>query len=134
LHEPLARERPESWQLLPLLADRRAKNAELFAEPPNGGLKLRNAAQQDGGAEIGAHGHTLCESCHSSKRGKWRQTAGKGKMWRPPPFPPALTRIAHPGAELPAAFELVAVVHRDQQRGDGGLAQTVQVHHCCWAR
>jgi hypothetical protein len=38
-----------------LLADGRAQVAEVFAEAPNGGLELRDAAQQDGSAEIGVH-------------------------------------------------------------------------------
>ncbi len=43
------------WLLQTLLADRRAKAAEVVAEAPNGGFELRDAAQQDRGIEIGAH-------------------------------------------------------------------------------
>jgi hypothetical protein len=57
-----------------LLADRRAKRAEVFAEAPNGGLELRDAAQQDGSAEIGAHRRILSNSGQPGKCGKWRQS------------------------------------------------------------
>jgi hypothetical protein len=47
------------WQLQPLLADRRAQAAEVFAQAPDGGFELRDAAQQDSSAEIGAHRRIL---------------------------------------------------------------------------
>ena len=58
-----------------MLADRRAKGAEVFAEAPNGGLELRDAAQQDGSAEIGVHTDILSKSGQPSKCGKWSQAA-----------------------------------------------------------
>jgi hypothetical protein len=64
-----------AWQLQPLLADRRAKSAQVFAEAPNGGLELRDAAQQDGSAEIGAHTMILSKFGQPSKYEKWRQLA-----------------------------------------------------------
>jgi hypothetical protein len=56
-----------------LLADGRAQAAQVFAETPNGGLKLRDTAQQDGSAEIGAHRRILSKSGQPSKCGKWSQ-------------------------------------------------------------
>lgn len=61
------------WQLQPLLADCRAQSAEVFAEATDGGLKLRDAAEQDWRAEIGALARILSESGQRSKYGKWRQ-------------------------------------------------------------
>jgi hypothetical protein len=52
-------------------------------------------------------------------------------MWRPQPLPPVQSRIAHPGVELPAGSELVAVGRGGQQRCDGDVAQTVRAHHGC---
>lgn len=63
------------WQLQTLLADRRAKSAEVFAETPNGGLELRDAAQQDGSAEIGTHRQILRKSGQPSKCSKWSKTS-----------------------------------------------------------
>jgi hypothetical protein len=63
------------WQLQPLLADRSAQSAEVFAEAPDGRLKLRDAAQQDWSAEIGAHARILSKSGQQSKYCKWRQLA-----------------------------------------------------------
>ena len=63
------------WQLQPLLADRRAKSAEVFAEASNGGFELRDAAQQDGSAEIGAHVWILSKSGQLSKCSKRRHQA-----------------------------------------------------------
>ena len=61
------------WQLQPLLADRRAQSAEVFAEAPDGGLELCDAAEQDWSAEIGAHARILSKSGQPSKCGKWSQ-------------------------------------------------------------
>jgi hypothetical protein len=63
------------WQLQPLIAYSRAKSAEVCAEAPNGGLELRDAAQQYGSAEIGAHTRILSKSGQLSKCGKWSQSA-----------------------------------------------------------
>ena len=62
---------PRPWQLHTLLADGRAQVAQVFAETPNGGLKLRDAAQQDGSTEIGAHTRILSKSRQPSKCSKW---------------------------------------------------------------
>lgn len=43
----------------PWLGHRQAKAAKVFAEASNSGFKLRDPAQQDGGAEIGAHARIL---------------------------------------------------------------------------
>ena len=55
------------WQLKPLLADRGAQSAEVFAEAPYGRLELRDAAEQDWSAEIGAHTRILSKSGQPSK-------------------------------------------------------------------
>jgi hypothetical protein len=65
---------PRPWQLDTLLADGRAQAAQVFAETPNRGLKLRDAAQQDGSAEIGAHGRILSKAQQPSKCSKWSKT------------------------------------------------------------
>jgi hypothetical protein len=65
-----------------LLADCGAQGAEVFAEAPDGGLKLRDAAQKDGSAESGTHRGTISKSGHPSKYGKQRQlttTSGDGR-------------------------------------------------------
>lgn len=51
------------------------QSAEVFAEAPNGGLELGDAAQQDRSAEISAHGRILSKSRQPSKGSKWRKVA-----------------------------------------------------------
>jgi hypothetical protein len=43
-----------SWQLQPLFVDRRTQAAQVVAEALNGGLELRDAAQQHRGTEVSA--------------------------------------------------------------------------------
>ena len=47
------------WLSQPWLADCQPHAAEAFAETPNGGLDLLDAAQQDGRAEVGAPSPSL---------------------------------------------------------------------------
>ena len=56
-----------SWQLRPLLADRSAQAAEVVAEPPNGGLELRDAAQQHGDAFVARAQALLSKATHSAQ-------------------------------------------------------------------
>ena len=42
-------------RLQPMAADYRPKATQVLAEPAHGSFKLRDPAEEDGGADIGAH-------------------------------------------------------------------------------